>query len=201
MILLGLCGMTLSDHAKGGDRIPQQAAYTASAHEYRSRTILQIFYSLKDALDPDLALEDRFKAQHKYLADQKDAIMSDEHLHQAVQILIPSTISPAEEIKRLKAAIEVKEIKGTDLIEIVVRSGDNEFSRDLANQLTDGYLKTFNATAGGRVPILHQKAEVGVLDANQAKKVEQPGADQPATKPADKVPAKVQTPTSKNATK
>ncbi len=62
----------------------------------------------------------------------------------------------------MKAVIKVELVKGTDLLEIIVISGDKTFSRDLANQLFDGYSNS-QKQIGAKLPIVHDKAVKGVL--------------------------------------
>ena len=148
--------------------------YAESDQGYQSFAVIQLFFP-KFEIDPGPGANDLHKAKlHKHIEVQKKAIQSHENQRQALRNLVPDAIGdPNEILQRMNAEIKIEQIKGTDLIKVIVTSGDKRFSRDLANQLTDGYLKTRKKKRGEEGAILHQRAVLGKLIEANKKPVEQ----------------------------
>ena len=171
--------------AAGSGNLSRRDAYVPGERMYESSAVIQIFVPRRDvAPEPDMdgnANNMRIReAVQSFLADQKKAIVEDENVRPAVRGLMPHFEGDHQAaIQFMRAELEVEQIRGTDLLKIIVRSADRRFSRDLANRLTEEYLKVCHGKEGVQDPILHKMAEEGGPVAEENKAVEQAGAQNP----------------------
>lgn len=159
------------------------AAMLFAADEYRSHTYVQLFPQQSMAVNPEFAHKKLLKGTPEDHVLQEKTILSDDILRQAVQRLVPeSDADPADTIKRMRIGVEVKQVRGTDLTEIAVTSVDQEFSRKLADQLTEVYITRRKKEDPDNAPVLHEDAKIGVLVAKQNRNGKHGSDDQTSPK-------------------
>lgn len=147
-------------HGSAEIAAPQQPVdYVMSEHVYKSVAIIQprmhlnLLHKMKGLPRPP-----------EFFKRQKDEILSDINIAEAILELIPDDVGDQEAFfDQVKNGIKAEFLIGTDLMEITVASGDKQFSRDLANRLAERYLKNHSAEEAGKRPAIHQRAELGTL--------------------------------------
>jgi hypothetical protein len=161
-----------------------QAGYTMGMREYESSTVLQF---IVPRMGEDVPLQERVEAGRKFMEKQRKEIGSNENLRIAIQELVPGAADEqADFFDQVKKGLKVEYIRGTDLMELVVTSGDKRFSCDLANRLAENYLKNHMPKEGEQGPIIHQKAVIGVPVEKKKQEIEQGGNGHPVPDPESK---------------
>jgi len=153
------------------------SGYVMSMLEYESSAVFEpvpprVFPRAGDDMPEREQLEGERKFS-EFIEKQRTEILSDRNLSEAIRELIPGEVGDQTKFfEQAKRELKVERIKGTDLLKIVVRSGDKQFSCDLANELADRYLKNHRPKEGDRGPIIHQKAAIGVPVEKEKEKAE-----------------------------
>ncbi|MCX6874679.1 MAG: hypothetical protein NTW21_12865 [Verrucomicrobia bacterium] len=154
------------------------SGYTASTHEYESSALVE-FIIPRDV---------PFEKMREYMDRQMEDILAEENLRQAIQELMPSAFDAIRQpfFEEAKNELKVEYLKGTDLVQIKVRSRDKRFSCDLANQLAERYLRNHKPKNGAKGAIIHEKAVIGVPVEKKKPDVEQDAPEQPPPAPPPK---------------
>lgn len=162
-VLILSCALPLQ--AEESIEAPQEASYPPGGSTYQSRAVIQIFPS---DTGPKLEHGEEIKSIEALLV---------EHFPQAIPSLFPDEADGhAAIIRRMKAEAEVENIPGTGLLEIITKSTNKAFSRDLANQLVSGYQES-RMEDGGKPAMVHQEAEIGELVEDDARVSTETGGD------------------------
>lgn len=139
---------------------PNSAGYTMSLREFESSVVIQPINPRIDAEAPE---KDRLDMNQKFQEKQKQEILADDNLREAIRELMPSAVAEQETFfAQVQRELKVDYIRGTDLLKITLRSGDKRFSCDLANRLAERYVQNHKPKNGEQGPIIHEKAVIGV---------------------------------------
>jgi hypothetical protein len=167
----------------------EKETYKASNDEYKSVVVFQIQIPLPPSegkRDVEAANKLQSKLTSSFFTAQKKGVVSDENVAQAIGILMPSESNHLDVIELLKVETKVENIRGTDLLELVVKSSDPKFCRDLAKQLIAGHAKSNEMSEGKYVTQIHQEAQLGEPIEEKKQKAEKTGPAQPSPSPKPK---------------